>query len=147
MQNNYQIPSPEVQLELVSTTTSELESTQKQKPETIGPKSTDKTFLGQFWEKKVAEQAVLRGYSVFTNDYSTGDVDLYIRIGDEAYPFDVKQDTWKYRDNGWQASNVCQVSPGVYPICVNPETGNIRWHKPRGSDGPNCPPGWENIWD
>ena len=149
MQVNYQNHSPEVQLELVSTTTSDLESKPKPRPETIGPKSTDSNIVGNHWEKEVARTARIKGYEVFPNDVPKGPVDLVLGINGEYYPFDVKQECWCPRDGIWYAKNCARVADGVWAICVNPETGRVRWPLSNGGDRktPKCPPGCENIWD
>jgi hypothetical protein len=147
MQNNYQNHSPEVQLTLVSTTDSESKSKLIPKPETIGPKSTDPRAKGDYWEKEVSRQCHLRGYGSFQNDYSTGDVDIVIGIDNEYYPFDVKQDRWDYKCGCWKAGPTCLIPDGIWAICVNPETGKIRWPYHYNTKRVNCPPGWEDVWD
>ena len=148
MQVNYQNHSPEVQLELVSTTTSESKSTPKPRPETIGPKSTDPNLQGDHWEKEVARTARLKGYQVFPSELSTGPVDLVIGIDGVYHPIDVKQDCWYPNDGLWGAKNAWNVADGVWAVCVNPETGRVRWPNTNGSrTKQKCPPGWENIWD
>lgn len=96
----------------------------------------------------MARTARLRGYQVFPSELSTGPVDLVIGINGVYHPFDVKQDCWYPEAGVWGAKNAWSVSDGVWAICVNPETGRVRWPAKGGrSKVPNCPPGWENIWD
>ena len=119
----------------------------KPKPDVTGPKCTDPNKKGDFWEKEVARESALRGYESYRNDYSTGAVDLIIRINNEIYPFDVKVDRWNYEMGSWRASNTWTIADGVWGICVNPETGKPRWPNHHGTQRPKCPPGWEEIWD
>ena len=147
MQNNYQphLFTPPQPLENI--TTLESPSQQKPKPETIGPKSTDSTKKGVFWEKEVSRECALRGYNVFMNEYPTGAVDLVIGINGEYYPFDVKTDRWNYESGEWRAANGSKIADGVWGISVNPETARIRWPNYQGTNRPKCPPGWEDIWN
>ena len=96
----------------------------------------------------MARTARLKGYEVFPNDVPKGPVDLIIGFNGEYLPFDVKQDCWCPRNGCWFAKNASRVDDNVWAICVNPETGRVRWPTVGGGNKtPKCPPGWENIWD
>ena len=125
---------------LESTTTSDVESTQKQKLETTGQKSTDSNRAGDIAEHYVIVEALKRGAEVYKNVGCTGKTDLVIDFNGVVEKCDVK--TLGQGTPGtaktWIRSTGKSVST---PIGVNPDTWEIKWHPKR------TPEGLESFWD
>ena len=125
---------------LESTTTSDVELTQKLKSETTGQKSTDSNRVGDIAEHYVIVEALKRGAEVYKNVGCTGKTDLVIEYNGFVEKCDVKTlgqgapgspKTW-IRSTGKSIST---------PIGVDPDTWEIKWHPKR------TPEGLESFWD
>ena len=55
------------------------------KPATLGPKSTDRNRLGDYWEYHVALVAMDKGAEVFKNVCCTGKTDMILKINGQLY--------------------------------------------------------------
>ena len=88
-----------------------------------------------------------KGADIFPNLGCDGKTDMVLKIDGTLYEIDVKTLRWKPAEGVWGTS-VKVKEPGVWQVCVNPETRTIRWPKGRGGDtSPQCPPGLEDFWD
>ena len=139
----YQHPWYTLQLQLENTTNSESESTQNPKPETIGPKSTNSSRMGDYWEYHVMCKALERGAEVFKNISCVGKIDMRIDWNGQSLPCDVKAKVERNKSYpGKYYQDTLNVIPeDVYMVCVDPTDGSVSWHTQR------VPEGWEDFWN
>ena len=99
--------------------------------------------LGDLAEQWVCLLAAWKGAEIFPNNYSTGPVDLLMRVDDHVILIDVKCDQLK--KGRWCATHTGEVKPPVYPVAVTPEGDvadwKVRWIRNR------APEGLETFWD
>jgi len=122
---------------------------QNQKPETHGPKSTNPSIKGDYWEYYVAIVALEKGAEVYRNMCCTGSIDMILRINGEIVLIDVKVKAWGA--NHFRARHGEKIPKGVYGVAVDPSTRKVSWYNKRGvklkySSAPRCPPGLEEFW-
>ena len=87
-----------------------------------------------------------KGAEVFPNKGCSGKVDMVAEINGTYYPIDVKVDKW----NPYTGVFGCTrgAAPGVWLVCINPDTKRIRWpYKGNSRVTLNCPEGLEDFWD
>ena len=138
MQNTYQPALNTVQDTQENTTNSESQSQQKQPSVIAGPKRTDKTRKGEYWETYVQLKAWEKGAEVFLNAGSTGPIDLIILWDGKILTCDVK--SMDYGRDRFRHQRPHTVADGVQLISVNPETKQISFPPNR------TPAGWETFW-
>ena len=107
-----------------------------------GPKSTDTSRIGDYWEHHVTMEAWKRGAEVYRNASTTGTTDMRIDWNGQSLPCDVKVKVERSKKNpGVYYQDTLNRIPGdVYMVCVDPITGDIAWHTKR------IPEGWEDFW-
>ena len=141
------------QLQLLESTTNlECQSKQNQKPDTLGPKCTSKSNIGDYWEYHVCLEAKLRNAEVFKNLFTNGNTDIVLKINGQYVPIDVKVKKWCYRDRVFKAHN--KAEEGVYGVAVDPSDRKVSWYLKLGvnksvkrPDKYQCPPGLEDFWE
>jgi len=109
-----------------NSTTSESQSQQKPKLETVGQKFTDKSRKGDLAEQYVALIATWKGAEVYKNINCTGKVDLIIDVNNTLYELDVKLARFNTQSGGWFA-NTYSVEPPVIPVLVTPKGDIFEW--------------------
>ena len=75
---------------------------------------------------------------------------MILKIDGQLVEIDVKGLVWNKHSGRWVAKASTRLGEGVYMVCVNPETEEIRWRKQFGGSDtrPNiCPEGLETFWD
>ena len=128
---------------------------QKPKPETLGPKSTDRCLIGDYWEYHVILVALKKGAEAYKNVCCTGPIDIVLKIEGEFVPIDVKQKAWSYAKGIWLAPKAANKAGIVWGVAVNPATKQISWYYVSGGNPTwnrpssifQCPVGLEGFWD
>jgi len=67
---------------------------------------------------------------------------MVLEINSQFVPIDVK--AMQFEKGRWRAKG--KSAKGVYEVCVNPETEEIRWPYKNRKRDPKCPPGLEDFW-
>ena len=126
----YAHPWYKAQQKLASTTSSESQSELKQATVNRGPRLTDPSRCGDFYEILVVAEAMKRGAIVYKNVGCTGKTDLIIEKDGEKISVDVKSIRSK------QAA-----ADGVFLVVVDDRDDSVKWGTKR-----KRPSGWEDFW-
>jgi|TARA_Y100000033_G_scaffold31217_1_gene29810 hypothetical protein len=140
MQTPYQLSLNEVQNTQENITTSESQSKPPQQSVIRGPKHTDCTRKGDYYEALVQLKAWERGAEVFKNAGASGSVDMIIIWEGKTLKCDVKAMDYNKPWGNFQHKRPAHCTEDVQLISVHPQTKQISFPPNR------TPAGWENFW-
>ena len=124
---------------------------QSRKPAVHGPKSTNTSIKGDYWEYYAAIVALEKGAEVYRNMCCVGPIDMVLRINGEIVLVDVKVKAWDEGGQHFRANHGATIPEGVYGVAVDPSTKRVSWYNKHGMNTTQkrfrCPPGLEDFWD